>query len=93
MRLSWDDVRVRVAAFADEWRDVTYEKGKTQSFYNGFFDVFGIRRRSVAHYECHAKKLDKNYGFIDFFIPMHLIVEQESAARDLEKVYGVRHIA
>ena len=32
MRLSWNEVRARAAAFADEWRDAAYEKGETQSF-------------------------------------------------------------
>ena len=34
MRLSWNKVRARAGAFADDWRDAAYEKGKTQSFYN-----------------------------------------------------------
>jgi len=48
MRLSWNEIRVRAAAFAQEWRDAAYEKGETQSFYNDFFGVFGIRRRFGA---------------------------------------------
>lgn len=83
MRLSWNEVRVRAAAFAEEWKDAAYEKGETQSFYNAFFDVFGVRRRSVASYEKHVRKLDKSSGFIDLFWPGHLIVEQKSAGRDL----------
>ena len=44
MRLSWNEVRVRAASFAKEWRDAAYEKGETQSFYNDFFEVFDVRR-------------------------------------------------
>ena len=88
MRLSWNEVRVRAAAFADEWRDAAYEKGETQSFYNDFFAVFGVRRRSVARYEEHVRKLDDRSGFIDLFWPGVLIVEQKSAGRDLDKAYG-----
>ena len=88
MRLSWNEVRARAAAFAHEWRDASYEKGETQSFYNDFFEVFGIRRRSVARYEEHVKKLNDSSGFIDLFWPGVLIVEQKSAGRDLEKAYG-----
>ena len=88
MRLSWNEVRVRAAAFADEWRDAAYEKGETQSFYNDFFEVFGVRRRSVARYEEHIKKLNDRSGFIDLFWPGVLIVEQKSAGRDLEEAYG-----
>ncbi len=88
MRLSWNEVRARAATFAHEWRDASYEKGETQSFYNDFFEVFGIRRRSVARYEEHVKKLNDGSGFIDLFWPGVLIVEQKSAGRDLEKAYG-----
>ena len=88
MRLSWNEIRVRAAAFADEWRDGAYEKGETQSFYNDFFEVFGVRRRSVARYEEHVAKLDNRFGFIDLFWPGVLIVEQKSAGRDLEAAYG-----
>ena len=87
MRLSWNEVRARAAAFADEWRDAAYEKGETQSFYNAFFDVFGVRRRSVARYEAHVAKLDNRSGFIDLFWPGVLIVEQKSAGRDLKAAY------
>ena len=87
MRLSWNEVRARAATFAREWRDASYEKGETQSFYNDFFDVFGVRRRSVARYEEHVAKLDDRYGYIDLFWPGVLIVEQKSAGRSLEKAY------
>ncbi|MCY4056122.1 MAG: N-6 DNA methylase [Cyanobacteria bacterium MAG CAR4_bin_6] len=57
MRLSWNEVRARAAAFAEAWKDAAYEKGETQSFYNAFFRVFGVERRTVARYEAHVKKL------------------------------------
>ena len=88
MRLSWNEVRVRGASFAEEWRDAAYEKGETQSFYNDFFEVFDVRRRSVARYEEHVAWLDNRSGFIDLFWPGVLIVEQKSAGRDLGKAYG-----
>ena len=87
MRLSWNEVRARAAAFADKWRDASYESGETQSFYNDFFEVFGVQRRSVARYEQHVAKLDDTSGFIDLFWPGVLIVEQKSAGRDLKKAY------
>ena len=88
MRLSWNEVRARAAKFADDWRDAAYEKGETQSFYNDFFEVFGVRRRSVARYEEHVTKLNDRSGYIDLFWPRVLIVEQKSAGRDLERAYG-----
>ena len=87
MRLSWNEVRARAAAFANKWRDAAREKSDTQSFYNDFFDVFGVQRSSVARYEKHVTKLDNSSGFIDLFWPGELIVEQKSAGRNLEKAY------
>ena len=87
MRLSWNEVRVRAAAFAETWREAACEKGDTQSFYNDFFQIFGVERRTVARYEAHVAKLDNRRGFIDLFWPGVLIVEQKSAGRDLARAY------
>ena len=88
MRLSWNEMRVRAAGFARAWRGAAYEKGETQSFYNEFFHIFGVERRSVARYEEHVRRLDNTHGYIDLFWPRVLIVEQKSAGRDLTKAYG-----
>ncbi len=88
MRLSWNEVRVRAATFAEEWSNAVRETSETHSFYNAFFRVFGVERRSVARYEEHVAKLDNSSGFIDLFWPGVLIVEQKSAGRDLKKAYG-----
>ncbi|MCY4331992.1 MAG: class I SAM-dependent DNA methyltransferase [Cyanobacteria bacterium MAG CAR1_bin_15] len=87
MRLSWNEVRAWAAVFAEEWQAAAYEKGETQSFYNAFFQVFGVKRRSVARYEAHVAKLGNRSGFIDLFWPGVLLVEQKSAGRDLGKAY------
>jgi len=84
MRLSWNEVQVRAFKFAEKWRDASYEKGETQSFYNDFFDVFGVQHRSVARYEQHVQLLNNRSGYIDLFWPGVLIIEQKSAGRDLE---------
>ena len=88
MRLSWNEIRARAAAFAEEWQDAAYEKGETQSFYNDFFNIFGVKRSSVARYEERVKRLDNSSGYIDLFWPGVLLVEQKSAGRDLTKAYG-----
>lgn len=85
MRLSFNEIRIRAAQFAESYSDATYEKGETQTFYNDFFGIFGVERRSVARYEEHVKKLDNRSGFIDLFWPKVLLVEQKSAGRDLVK--------
>ena len=88
MRLSWNEIRARAAVFAKEWQAAAYEKGETHSFYNDFFDIFGVRRRTVARYEEHVKRLDNSSGYIDLFWPGVLLVEQKSAGRDLTRAYG-----
>ena len=88
MRLSWNEIRARAAKFADEWRDAAHEKRETQSFYNEFFGLFDVKRRSVARYEEHVHKLDNRSGFIDLFWPGVLIVEQKSEGRDLTRAKG-----
>ena len=84
MRLGWDEIKRRAKAFSEEWKNAHYEKGETQSFYNDFFEIFGIKRRQVAVYEKLVQGLDANRrGFIDLFWPGTLIVEQKSAGKDL----------
>ncbi len=83
MRLSWNEIRARAAEFAREWKDSGYEKGETQSFYNEFFEIFGVKRRTVARYEEHVQRLDDSSGFIDLFWPGVLLVEQKSAGINL----------
>ena len=83
MRLSWNEIRARAATFARDWADAHYERGDTQTFYNEFFEIFGIKRRKVASFEEPVKKLGNKQGFIDLFWKGVLLVEQKSAGRKL----------
>jgi len=83
LRLSWNEIQARASAFSRDWADARYERGETQSFYNDFFEVFGIRRRRVATFEEPVKKLGEKQGFIDLFWKGVLLVEHKSAGRDL----------
>lgn len=85
MRLSWNTIRANAAEFAREWADARYERGDTQTFYNEFFEVFGLKRRKVATFEEPVKKLGEKQGFIDLFWKGKLLVEQKSAGRDLSR--------
>ncbi len=86
MRLAWNEIRHRATRFAQDWKDAHYEKGETQTFYNDFFEVFGIQRRKVATFEEPVKRAaSKAPGFIDLFWKGTLLVEQKSAGRDLTK--------
>ena len=85
MRLGWDEIKRRARAFSEEWKDAHYEKGETQSFYNDFFHIFGVKRRQVATYEQRVKLLNNKSGFMDLFWPRTLLIEQKSARLDLDK--------
>jgi hypothetical protein len=83
MRLSWNEIRVRAAQFAEEWKDAHYERGESQTFYNEFFQLFGVTRRHVASFEEPVKLLGDQRGFVDLFWKGVLLVEQKSAGRNL----------
>ena len=85
MRLGWNEIRARAARFAETWKAAHYERGESQTFYNEFFEVFGITRRRVASFEEPVKKLGDERGFIDLFWKGVLLVEQKSAGRDLAR--------
>ena len=88
MRLGWDEIKRRAKTFSEEWKDAHYEKGDTQTFYNEFFELFGIKRKQVAIYEQRVKLLSKKHGFIDLFWPRTLLIEQKSSRLDLDKAQG-----
>ncbi len=83
MRLSWNEIRTRAADFAEEWKAARYEKGESQTFYNEFFEIFGLKRKRVASFEEPVKRLGDKRGFIDLFWKGVLIVEQKSAGKNL----------
>jgi len=74
--------------FSREWKNETRECAEAQSFWNDFFNVFGINRRRIASFEEPVRKLDKNYGFIDLFWKGVLLVEHKSKGESLDKAYS-----
>jgi len=83
--LSWNAIRTRAARFARDWADAGYEKGQTHTFYQEFFQLFGMPLRRFASFETPVKKLGHTRGFIDLFWKGVLLVEQKSAGRDLQR--------
>ena len=86
--LSWNEIKSRAIAFSREHKDSRSESGNSQSFWNDFFDIFGIKRRTVASFEEPVKKLSGTWGKIDLFWPGRLLVEQKSAGQDLDKAHS-----
>ena len=85
MPISWNEIRHRAIAFSKEWTGVKREQAEKQTFWNDFFNVFGIRRRVVASFEEPVKKISGSYGYIDLFWPGILLVEHKSSGKDLGK--------
>jgi len=88
MPLSLNEIRDRARAFAKEWSGETSERAEAQSFWNDFFNVFGIRRRSVAIYEQKARRFTgSQHGRIDVFWPGVMLAEHKSAGVDLDAAF------
>ncbi|MCH9844906.1 MAG: N-6 DNA methylase [Alphaproteobacteria bacterium] len=87
--LSLNEIKSNAIAFAKDWETASRENAESQSFYNDFFQIFGISRRRVATFETFAKKLDDGTniktGRIDVFWKGMLLIEQKSAGGNLEK--------
>ncbi|HZS29422.1 MAG TPA: DNA methyltransferase [Candidatus Angelobacter sp.] len=85
MPLSWNEIRHRAIAFSKEWAGEKSEQAEKQTYWNEFFNVFGIRRRTVASFEDPVRGITGQYGYIDLFWPRMLLVEHKSLGKDLGK--------
>ena len=85
MHTDWNEIRSRATRFCEAWKDASYNKSETLSFYSDFFGIFGIKRRAIAGYEKCAKKLENSIGYIDLFWPGMLLVEQKISGRSLQQ--------
>ncbi len=85
MPISWNEIRHNAIAFSKDWTGVKSETAESQTFWNAFFQVFGIQRRRVAACEVPVKKKAGDYGYIDLLWPGKLLVEHKSFGKDLSK--------
>ncbi len=83
--LTINDIRGNANAFVKEWQGETREDAERQSFWNDFFEIFGIKRRRFVTFERNVTKLKGTPGRIDAFWPGNLLVEHKSAGQDLDK--------
>jgi hypothetical protein len=87
MALTWNEIKKRSIEFVKEWENESREQAEAKSFWDAFFNIFGISRRRIASFEEPVKQLGKDYGFIDLFWKSNLIVEHKSKGRNLDKAY------
>jgi hypothetical protein len=71
--------------FSKRWKSAKYERGEAQTFWNEFFQIFGVDRKRVASFEEPVKKLGNKQGFIDLFWKGKLLIEHKSLGKDLGK--------
>ena len=83
--LSWNEVRDRAIRFS---RDPVHtharsERAEKQTFWNDFFEVFGLRRALMASFEENVRNLKGNTNAIDLLWKGKLLVEHKSFGEDL----------
>jgi len=90
--LSWNEIRDRAITFSKEWADESQEDAEAKSFWDAFFNVFGINRRRLASFEEPVKRRadggKTSTGYIDLFWKGQLIVEHKSRGKSLDKAYA-----
>ncbi len=85
MQLGWNEIKQRAVQFSREWAGETREDAEAKSFWEAFFNVFGIPRRSVATFEEPVRKFNNQYGYIDLFWKGRLLVEHKSLGKSLDQ--------
>jgi len=78
MTLDWNQIKTRAVQFSADFENTRHERQEAQTFWNRFFEIFGIERRRVAVFESKVKKLNNHTGFIDLLWPGLLLVEHKS---------------
>jgi hypothetical protein len=87
MPLPWTEIRDHAIKFSRDWQDAGSERAEAQTFWNEFFEVFGVPRRRVASFEEPVKKLGERRGRIDAFWKGQLVVEHKSRGQDLDRAF------
>src|SRR3990167_9261089 len=85
--ISPNEIKSRALAFAKEGALEEREDAEAKSFWDDFFEVFGVTRRRVASFEHPVKKLDNSQGFADLLWKGVLIVEHKSKGKSLDTAY------
>jgi len=83
--LTWNETRDRALRFSRAWAKASHEEQDKQTFWNEFFECFGIPRKSVAVFEHAIANAKGNYSFLDLFWPGMLLIEHKSRGASLSK--------
>ena len=88
MPLSWNEIKTRAISFSKEWEAESCESAEAKTFWDAFFNVFGVNRRRIASFEVPIKREDGSGGYIDLLWKGILLVEHKSRGKDLDRAYG-----
>ncbi len=83
--ISLNEIRNRAVSFSKEWERDVNEDAEAKSFWDSFFDVFGVSRRRVASFEYQVKKQDGSQGYIDVLWKGVMLAEHKSRGKSLDK--------
>ena len=84
-RLTQAEIRNNAVAFVHDWKGESRERAESQTFWNEFLQIFGVKRRQVAVFEKAVKKNNQNTGAIDLFWKGVLLVEHKSLGKSFDK--------
>ncbi len=87
MPLSWNEIRDRALAFSNDWSGESSERAEAQTFWNAFFNLFGVSRRRIASFEKRVKEIDGKGGYIDLLWKGVLLIEHKSRGENLDRAY------
>ena len=82
-KLSLSEIRNNAINFAANWKDESSERAEAQTFWNEFFAVFGLNRRSVAAFEEKVRNLKHRFDRIDILYTGVMLGEHKSRGADL----------
>jgi hypothetical protein len=85
MPLSWNEIKARAIFFSKEWEGESSEGAEAKSFWDAFFECFGVHRRRIASFEVPIRREDGSGGFIDLLWKGILLVEHKSLGKDLDR--------
>ncbi len=87
MPLSWNEIKDRALRFSRDWAYAESEDADAKSFWDAFFEVFGVSRRRIATFETRVKKIDGKDGYIDLLWKGNLLIEHKSRGKNLDRAY------
>ena len=87
MALSWNEIKDRAVRFSKEWDTAKSEEADAKSFWDAFFNVFGVNRRRVATFEFKVQKDNLKDGYIDLLWKGVLLVEHKSSGKNLDMAH------